>query len=521
MADYSLGGGYSGGYGSGGLGLGGGYGGGGNTNSGGLGLGGGSYGGGYGSGGGYGLGDGYSNSGGSGDGANWGGAVSGGFWDGGGSSYTAPTFQPQPLAPAYQSYSDAMSFNSPSAQTAPAYSIAPTSPDPVGLSWNGSYGLTDSPSNYSAVNTQNPTTQDDQKKSWMDRMRESGIGLLSLSPSTAKAGAVLGAGANIADGNIGDAVGGLTGMFTGNGLYGNVAGLATDAAMGKPIGDKAVGAALGWLGGTIGTGLGGPLGGILGSQVGGWLNNSRTTNAPGQYNEQGGDSVNVNDYGMSSRDSGNYMGNGSSGGGMNMGAVLAGLGGLYSYMDGRGTAKDIQGQQAAQQAALMAELQASQGAMPEAPGMVEPDMARVSARLDSMFGAGSESANQLRSQLERKDAAAGRRSQYGPREVQMLTQLAQLRSQVEPSYMNAETAAANAANQSAYNIYNAQMNSHNSDLTRMIQAQQLNQQAGQNAFNNNQTNANNQMRTIADLYGVGKETGFNDWLGSIVGGWFK
>lgn len=44
--------------------------------------------------------------------------------------------------------------------------------------------------------------------------------------------------------------------------------------------------------------------------------------------------------------------------------------------------------------------------------------------LSNMYGPNSPYAQQLRQQLERKDAAAGRRSQYGPREVQLQAALA-------------------------------------------------------------------------------------------------
>lgn len=46
------------------------------------------------------------------------------------------------------------------------------------------------------------------------------------------------------------------------------------------------------------------------------------------------------------------------------------------------------------------------------------------SQLSNMFGPNSPYAQQLRQQLERKDAAAGRRSQYGPREVQLQAMLA-------------------------------------------------------------------------------------------------
>lgn len=52
--------------------------------------------------------------------------------------------------------------------------------------------------------------------------------------------------------------------------------------------------------------------------------------------------------------------------------------------------------------------------------------------LSGMYGQGSPYAQALRQQLERRDAAGGRRSQYGPREVELQAQLAQMASRNAP-----------------------------------------------------------------------------------------
>jgi hypothetical protein len=52
--------------------------------------------------------------------------------------------------------------------------------------------------------------------------------------------------------------------------------------------------------------------------------------------------------------------------------------------------------------------------------------------LSGMYGQGSPYAQALRQQLERRDAAAGRRSQYGPREVELQAQLARMASSNAP-----------------------------------------------------------------------------------------
>jgi hypothetical protein len=63
--------------------------------------------------------------------------------------------------------------------------------------------------------------------------------------------------------------------------------------------------------------------------------------------------------------------------------------------------------------------------------------------LANMFSQNSPYATQLRQQLARRDAAAGRRSQYGPREVELQAKLAQMAGQMAPHQM----AARNAGNQ--------------------------------------------------------------------------
>lgn len=55
--------------------------------------------------------------------------------------------------------------------------------------------------------------------------------------------------------------------------------------------------------------------------------------------------------------------------------------------------------------------------------------------LQNMFSQNSPYAQQLRQQLSRRDAAAGRRSQYGPREVELQAKLAQMAAGVAPHIM--------------------------------------------------------------------------------------
>jgi len=67
--------------------------------------------------------------------------------------------------------------------------------------------------------------------------------------------------------------------------------------------------------------------------------------------------------------------------------------------------------------------------------------------LSNLFTPNSPYAQQMRQTLERKDAAAGRRSQYGPREAQLAAQLAIHQSNMAPQLMALQKAQSGASNQ--------------------------------------------------------------------------
>jgi hypothetical protein len=92
-------------------------------------------------------------------------------------------------------------------------------------------------------------------------------------------------------------------------------------------------------------------------------------------------------------------------------------------------------------------------------------------QLSSQFGPDSAYAKQMRQQLDRRDAAAGRRSQYGPREVELQAKLAENQSR------QATTLA-------------GLLKDSNAGLTSQLQAG----------------------------IGLGNETGLNNWLGSAASG---
>lgn len=61
---------------------------------------------------------------------------------------------------------------------------------------------------------------------------------------------------------------------------------------------------------------------------------------------------------------------------------------------------------------------------------------QIAGGLASMYGPNSAYSQQLRQQLDRRDAAAGRRSQYGPREVELQARLADMNSRNAPTLAN-------------------------------------------------------------------------------------
>lgn len=135
---------------------------------------------------------------------------------------------------------------------------------------------------------------------------------------------------------------------------------------------KAAQTAASMMGGKLGSAVAGPLGGIAGSMAMGGLagrgnngDSSTGANSPGGFGGQSGSGF---------------------------GDVAAGLGGLYAGYRGMRETNNMLG------------------------------------GLQSLYSQNSPYSQALRQQLERRDAASGRRSQYGPREVELQAKLAQLAS---------------------------------------------------------------------------------------------
>jgi hypothetical protein len=263
----------------------------------------------------------------------------------------------------------------------------------TGFSVDGSYGLQAPSGGFGGNETGLGLggNEDQDKDFWSTGWGRfvKGLGQFALSTNPVGRAALTGYGLYNAAQNkdYGSLAQGLVGAATGNGLYGAVAGIGTRAALGQdvrgPVGST--------LGGMIGGGIAGPVGGMIGSQVG-------RAAATSDRGVTGGAS-----YGDRT------MGGGRSG--LNMGQVVAGLGNLYlNNRAARGAERNVQD-------------------------------------LGSMFGPNSAYAGQLKQQLERRDAAAGRRSQYGPREVELQAKLAQMAAQYGPNISQSNMQAQQVANQ--------------------------------------------------------------------------
>ncbi|MFZ2190088.1 MAG: hypothetical protein WAV48_04870 [Candidatus Magasanikiibacteriota bacterium] len=205
-------------------------------------------------------------------------------------------------------------------------------------------------------------------------------GLLGMTP----VGAVANVGYNLAKGApLATTLAGLV-----PGAVGTAARIGA-AAYDSPSPASSLGrSAAGMLGSSVGSALGGPVGGMLG----GWAGNAAAT------------------AGMQGRGSPAGASTGS-GGGFNLGDAAMGLAGLYQGHQSQKNARELQAQQGQTDQALQTQM----------------------ANLANMYSQNSPYAQALRQTLARKDAAAGRNSQYGAREVDLQARLAAQQAQASQS----------------------------------------------------------------------------------------
>jgi hypothetical protein len=177
---------------------------------------------------------------------------------------------------------------------------------------------------------------------------------------------------------------GLPGSMLGLGL--GLASAKSPAAQAQSFGQTALG--------TIGGLFGGPVGAMAGSAIGSKV----------------GEAIGAREASRTDADRADAVGstNATGLGGLDLGSLLTGGLGLY------------QGYQASQDSRNAANIASQQ-----------------TQSLANMYGPDSPYAQQLRQQLSRQDARAGRRSQYGPREVELQAKLAEMATRNAPNVLAA------------------------------------------------------------------------------------
>lgn len=213
-------------------------------------------------------------------------------------------------------------------------------------------------------------------------LKQAGLFAANMTPAGRLATTAYGIGKALSEKQYGSAVGGLVGAASGNGLIGAGAGLATDAALGKDVSTPAARTLGSAVGGFIGNTVAGPFGGMVGSSIGSAA--ATGTGATGPSNAPKGDGKSLSSEELASS-----------------------LGNMWLRYQG---SKDA--------------ARASSGA-------------NVDSQLNDMFGPNSAYATQLRQELARKDAASGRRSQYGAREVELQARLATMKANALPGMVSA------------------------------------------------------------------------------------
>lgn len=98
---------------------------------------------------------------------------------------------------------------------------------------------------------------------------------------------------------------------------------------------------------------------------------------------------------------------------------------------------------------------------------------KMANSLSSMFGPNSAYSKQLQQSLSRRDAAAGRRSQYGPRNVELQARLAELNSRNAPAIMQANQAASGGLNDIFRNVLSLGMKANKTFNRPTITGEQM------------------------------------------------
>lgn len=134
------------------------------------------------------------------------------------------------------------------------------------------------------------------------------------------------------------------------------------------------------------------------------------------------------------------------------------------------------------------------------------DIGNLSTQLSALSDPNSPYMQMARQSIERKDAAAGRRSQWGDREVQLAATLADYVGKYAPGLQNSITAARNQINQNNLGLANMYSTMNNpADRNQLALAQMLqSQQQGVNGLNTTgRAAANSATNNTSNLIGQG------------------
>ncbi len=303
-------------------------------------------------------------------------------------------------------------------------------------------------------------------------------GALGLFPGAAPTGAesAIGGSGSITGGGIGGTGSGLgvSGLNAGSGtaLGSATGGLSSFGAIGEGLGASLGG--LGGAGGALGAeGLGSTLGGsgsLLGGGIGGTgsglgVSGLNMGSGFGLGDAAGG----IANYGGIGEGIGSSIGLGGNtiGAGQLAGYGLSGVSGLSAlkglktssggsltdWIDG--ITKNLTPDGVGQGFDFAKTLSGLAGLFAASRNLNNLDNA--SASIGNLFAPGSAYEEQLRKELQRRDAASGRRSQYGPRSVELQAKLAELAARQTPSLMNLfsqQDTAQNEQMQSLLNVLN-------------------------------------------------------------------
>lgn len=231
----------------------------------------------------------------------------------------------------------------------------------------------------------------------------------------------------------------------------------------------------------------------------------------------------------------------------NWGDLATGLAGLYgnyqSYnnalnannqisgaLGGMGTnIAGLQGQLGQNQALAQQAYQAARGNVDTQNAGLERDIGTMTSNLSALSDPNSPYMQMARQALERKDAAAGRRSQWGDREVQLAAQLADYVGKYSPGMQSAITNARNQISQNNMGLANIFGTMNNPASSGQTALQQMLQQrmagangAGREAGNRVNSNLSNLIGSgVKGLGGLAGLFGGGGGNGGILGGLFQ